>query len=344
MKKCEGCGVKLQTLDAKLPGYVRNDSFGFCQRCFRLIHYGEVKHLKKDLKTNEEIFNFCKENKNDSLIVLVLDIFEAMCVADDGLLDYFSDYRLLVVINKVDLFPRNIREDKINNIYAKILSKYKDYPNINFIITYKRDLNFNNLFFDILKENNLKKTVFVGRTNAGKSSIINKLCENQVLTVSIYPGTTYGIVENKIEDYLLYDSPGLIDEESVLTYLENEKIKSVLPLNTIKSQIFQFYEEQTYFIEGMFRMDVFGAGSAQFMIHNNLEVHRTKLKNADLYFSRHVENFNLKILPLNAHKYQIRNNAVFVIKGLGLIKIRGYLSVKLWTNDKIKIYEEEVDI
>ena len=345
MKKCKGCGVVLQYEDENKIGYVKNDSFDYCQRCFRLTHYGEIKYLKKNIKDNIELIEYYKMVQ-DALYVIVFDIFDALIIDKDNLLDYFLDKKALILINKIDLLPKNITEEKIETIFKNILKKYEHYSNLEFVLTYKGDYTFNKLFFEILKESGYKKAVFVGRANAGKSTIINKLTRNQDLTTSIYPGTTYDFNEINFEDYKFIDSAGLIDEESILKYLDNEKIKKVLPLKTIKAQVFQFYERQSYFVEGLIRIDTLsnGNGSIVFMLNNNIEVHRCKYENGDNYFNKHQNEFDLKVLPWKINTYNIDNYQTFIIKGLGLIKIRGNLKVNIYLNDKIKIYKNEVDL
>lgn len=345
MKKCKGCGITLQYDDPSALGYAKDESFDYCQRCFRLIHYGDIKGLKKSLKDNNELIKYYKEVK-DALYVLVIDIFDALISNEDSLIDYFKDKDLLVIINKIDLLPKNITEDKINNLLIKVLDKYKDYPNIEFIITHKNDATFNSLFFEILEESNYKKVVFVGRANAGKSTIINKLLKNEDLTTSIYPGTTIAFNEIKFNDYIFIDTPGLLDEESILTYIDNSKIKKILPLKTIKTQNFQFYERQSYFVEGLLRVDINpkGNGSVIFFINNNVEVHRTKLDNGDNYLNKHEKDFELKLLPFKSNKHNINTYKTFVVKGLGLFKIKGRATVNVYINDKIKVYVNEVDI
>ena len=47
MAKCIGCGIKLQTVDENLPGYVPllvSADLGenvYCKRCFQIIHNGK---------------------------------------------------------------------------------------------------------------------------------------------------------------------------------------------------------------------------------------------------------------------------------------------------------------
>lgn len=345
MKKCKGCGVTLQFKDVNLAGYTKDDSFDYCQRCFRLTHYGDIKHLKKDLKTNKELKDFYNDNK-DGLFVLIVDIFDALIINEDNLLNDFINKNLIVIINKIDLLPKNINEEKIERVFKELLNKYQNYKNINFILTYKNDYTFNKLFFDIVNEYDVNKLIFVGRANAGKSTIINKLLKNNDLTTSIYPGTSYDINEIKYDNYLFIDTPGLIDEESILSYLQVEKIKKILPLKTIKAQNFQFYQRQSYFVEGLLRVDIVDnkKGNILFMLNNNIEVHRSKYENGDRYLNNNEDSFTLKLFPLNKNEYKINNYQTFIIKGLGLFKIKGNLKINIWVNDKIKVYQNEVDI
>lgn len=345
MKKCKGCGTILQYDDPNALGYAKDESFDYCQRCFRLIHYGDIKGLKKSIKDNNELIKYYKEVK-DALYVLVLDIFDALIANEDNLIDYFKDKDLLVIINKIDLLPKNITEDKINDVFVRILNEYKDYPNIEFILSHKNDVAFNSLFFEYLEESKYKKVVFVGRANAGKSTLINKLLKNEDLTTSIYPGTTIAFNEIKFNDYTFIDTPGLLDEESILTYIDNSKIKKILPLKTIKAQNFQFYEPQAYFVEGLLRVDINpkGNGSIIFFVNNNVEVHRSKQENGDNYLNKHEKDFELKLLPLKNKEYKVNGYKTFVVKGLGLFKIKGKATVNVYTNDKIRVYVNEVDI
>ncbi|MBQ2582792.1 MAG: hypothetical protein II577_02705, partial [Erysipelotrichaceae bacterium] len=61
MKKCRGCGIELQTKDRESVGYVVNMEQDYCQRCFRLSHYGDTTHLKSNYVTNEKILKMYRK-------------------------------------------------------------------------------------------------------------------------------------------------------------------------------------------------------------------------------------------------------------------------------------------
>ncbi len=342
MKKCKGCGEILQFVDKNSPGYAPSEDFDYCQRCFRLTHYGDTSKVNKEDTKNEDILNAYKQI-SDALFVVIVDPFDALFLAEDNLLSCFKGKDILLIINKIDLLPRNITEEKINKIYTEAIKKC---GNVNCLLTYKNDETFNELFFEVLEESKYKKVVFAGRANVGKSSLINKLLEDSVLTTSIYPGTTIKVNKINYNGYSFIDTAGLIDNESYLSHLSNNNVKKILPLKTLKRQMFQLYENQSYVLNGLLRVDIKPIKNAtiEFMINNNLDIHRTKLENADRYFERNCVNDKLKLLPLKSHEFDIDKFSTFYLKGLGIFKIKGKCKVNIHVNDNIKVYVSEVNL
>ncbi|MBR3228217.1 MAG: 50S ribosome-binding GTPase [Erysipelotrichaceae bacterium] len=345
MKKCKGCGRELQYEDPGRPGYAPDDSFEYCQRCFRLSHYGDISCLKKTFKDNATVIDIYRKT-DDALFVVVFDVFEALVMDQDDYLDHFKGKDIVIVINKIDLLPKNITEEKIDRIFADIVSRLQGPNIIDCLLTYRNDRSFNDLFFAVLKESGYRKAVFAGRANAGKSTLINKLIRTSDLTVSIYPGTTVDSNEIVCGDHLFIDTPGLLDEGSVLSYIDNSKIKKILPLKTIKAQNFQLYEEQSYLIEGLIRVDIrpLKNASLSFLVNNDIAVHRCRTDRAEGYLNKHLKDLDLKIMPFSEHRYEVKDSCTFIVKGLGLFRVKGKAVLNIHLNDKIMIYTEEVSI
>lgn len=347
MKKCKGCGAILQTNNQSDVGYVNNLEQDYCKRCFRLTHYGDISNFKTSYVNNEHIINIYKKYQN-SIFVVIIDILDSFVLEDDDLLDIFSNYQTVLVINKTDILPSNINYSKIEKIITnKLFNLNKKYKNIKAaILTNKYENKFNEQFINLLDDLKTNTVVFAGRANAGKSSLINKLLNSNSLTSSIYPGTTLDEIEINYKDYIFVDTPGLVDINNYSTHLNLEKYKLSKIDKTIKPQIFQLFEKQTYFYEGLFRVDIDPKNecSVSFYINNNNEIHRCKYENGDDYYQNHYHDFTLKVKPLMINRYNINEYKLFVIKGLGLIKINGKCSINIHSLKDLKVYESEISI
>jgi len=346
MRKCKGCGVTLQVENKDAVGYVLNLEQKYCQRCFRLSHYGDTTHLKTSHVNNKNIYSIYKKYAN-GLFVVIIDVLDALILKNDDLLEVFKDYNVLLIINKTDLLPENIKDEKINKIFTKQLFELNSkFPNIrSAILTNKYENKFNDQFFNALNDLNAKTVIFAGRANAGKSSLINKLLNTNDLTTSMYPGTTLDEVEIDYKNYIFIDTPGLVDINNYSTHLNSEKYKLSKIDKTIKPQIFQVYEPQSYFYEGLLRVDVIPKtrSSISFYICNNNVIHRTKYANADDFYERHYEDFKLRVKPLVINEMSIKDSRLYVVKGVGLFKINGKCDIRVHLLQDVRLYESEAE-
>ena len=347
MKKCRGCGIPLQTKDKEGVGYVVDLEQDYCQRCFRLSHYGDTGHFKTNYVTNEKIINIYNRYSN-ALFVLIVDILDAFCLKEDDLLELFKGRDVLMIINKTDLLPENMTERKIDRLFSKILFDLNSrYGNIRAaLLTNKFESRFNEQFFQLLKELGRDTIVFAGRANAGKSSLINKLLNSKSLTTSIYPGTTLEEVEIAYKNYRFVDTPGLVDIDDYATYLNIEKYKLSKIDKMIRPQVFQVKDPQSYFYFGLLRVDIIpkDKASVTFYINNQNKIHRTRYENGDDYYQKHYCEFVLRVKPLGITDYSIQKEKLIVIKGLGMIKINGECLAYVHSLANCRLYECEVDI
>ena len=345
MKKCKGCGIELQNVDNKKIGFVPDLEQDYCQRCFRLSHYGDITNLNNKNITNKGIMDIYSQYAKDTFVVIV-DAFEALVINQDEFFDLFDKNRFILIINKTDLLPKNISDDKVDTIYEDVINRFagNHHNLISCILTHKKDSSFNDVFYETLNSLKCKRLVFAGRANVGKSSLINKLINNNELTTSLYPGTTLRAVEIKHEGYTFIDTPGYIDENNVSSYLPVEIFKDVMIEDTIKPQVFQLYEKQTYFYEDLLRIDVEPKDKASvvFYLNNNLLVHRTKTFNVENYLKNKRFKYSLK--PKSANEFTVKKKSSFYIKGLGFFTVNSDCLIRIHVFDKIKIYKSEVNL
>lgn len=319
MNKCPGCGATLQSNNPSKEGYyIENKTF--CERCFRIKHYNEYLTLDKDnsnyIKILEEI------NKTDDLVVLVVDLFN---IEDLNKLKKYIDNDTLLVITKRDLFSKKIYEEKLLNYFDDLSLNIVD----KIIISSNKNYHMDELKNKIKKYQKSNNVYVVGYTNAGKSTMINKLIYNystnkSLITTSNLPSTTLDLIEIKLDDNLtLYDTPGILIENSLLDIVDSKTYKKLIPKSEIKPLVYQVKILQSFVIEKLVRIDV-DNNDLIFYINNNLNIER---------FYKEKDNLS----NLEKHIIEIKEPSDIVIKGLGFIKITKKGTVTIYVDSHVGI-------
>lgn len=198
MNKCSGCGIKLQTEDETLFGYIeKNKNISLCKRCFRLKNYGEYLNFS----SNDYYLDIKKIIKeSDSLIIHLVDILN---IPTEDILRNKKENSILV-LNKKDIFPKSKSEKNILNKLKEYYPGYMDY----IIISSINNHNIDKLYKLILLKR-FNKVYVIGYTNSGKSTLINKLIKNYSnknidITTSIYPSTTLNKMIKNVNNMAKY--------------------------------------------------------------------------------------------------------------------------------------------
>lgn len=319
MNKCIGCGAILNS-DKSKEGYTTNINGNLCERCFRIRNYNEYKMI---IKNNDDYVDILKNINNKDLVILVVDLLNINDKLND-LSKYLSN-NILLVLTKYDLMPSNNEE--------KFKSFFKNY-HLNIIDTVIISSN-NNYNLDLLmdKINEYKssdKVYVVGFTNAGKSSMINKLIYNysnniNYITTSNLPSTTLNTIEIKLNDFILIDTPGLLDN-SIVNYIDSDLIKKVIPKKKIKPITYQIKSRQIINIEDIVLIDSSNTNITLY-ISNNLNI------------NRYYKDINIKNLV--KHHLEIKKNNDIVILGLGFIHVSKDSIIDLYTVGKTSVFIRE---
>ena len=149
--------------------------------------------------------------------------------------------KMILVLNKIDVLPKSVKEDKLINYLA---SKDIHFEEV-IVISANKNYNIDYLLKRIKFHQTSKNVYVVGHTNAGKSSLINKLIKNysdnnQELTMSPLPSTTLNTVNIEINEHLtLIDTPGLVDVGSILNHVDGDMVKKISAKKEIKPRTYQ---------------------------------------------------------------------------------------------------------
>lgn len=326
-KMCRGCGALFQSNNPELEGFIKEENkekSTLCERCFKIRNYGEYQKITKK---NDDFFEILKQiNETGDLVVLVIDVFNINKDIKE-ICSYFKNNDVLVVLNKRDVLPLSV---KINNLLA-----YVDRLGISYIdkliISTAKNYNFDLLMNKINAYKKSKNVYVVGFTNAGKSSMINKIIYNYSdsildVTTSILPSTTLSNVKVDVNEKLtLIDTPGIIDEGSIMNYLEPEKLKKVLPRNEIRTITYQIRSKQSIFIEDLVRIDCEMSNNLTLYFSNKLDITR-EFNNSD------------RLHNLEKHELIVFENQDIVISGLGFIKVTNCGRIIIYTLPKVDVF------
>ena len=322
MCRCKGCGVHLQNENANDIGYTVDIQNDLCERCFRIKNYNEYKAVTK---SNDDYIKIIENiSKTNDLVVLVVDLFNIS--KNLNYLGKLLNNDILLVLSKRDILPKSCYD-------KKIIDYFKDYK-LNIIdteiISSKKNINFDSLYEKINKYKKSNNVYVVGFTNAGKSTMINKIIYNysdykSEITTSNIPSTTLDSINIKVNNSLtLIDTPGILDEGDMTNYIDSKDLKKIQPNKEIKPITYQIKGKQTLLFNDLVRIDLENTNITIY-ISNTININR-------------VYKHNDNLLDLEEHFISVKQNQDLVIQGFGFINFSQSADVVIHTKWGVSVY------
>ena len=219
------------------PGVTRDRIYASCNWLnfnFKLIDTGGI-----ELNNNDTIISHMKEQVDIAIDLSDVIIFVVNC--KDGLTDLDKDIAVLLrkvnkpivlCINKVDDFKK--QENDIYEFYELGFDNVFPVSSVNRSgigdMLDKVTSNFKNTNDELVED--VTKIAIIGKPNAGKSSLVNKLLGEERVIVSDIAGTTRDAIDTEIikndKKYIFIDTAGLRkksvikDEIEIYSYMRSE--------------------------------------------------------------------------------------------------------------------------
>jgi 30S ribosome assembly GTPase len=230
----------------------------------------------------------------DSLVVLVVDLFDFAGSWIPGLHRRIGRNPLLLIANKIDLFPKATNWGRLKEWVAHSTKEMGVRPVDVVLCSAAKGWKMNEALEAIEYHRQGRDVYIVGTTNVGKSTFINRLLaeagKNVMITTSPYPGTTLDAIRIPLSDgKAIIDTPGIVRKDRVSEWVDPKELKIVVPAATLRPKVYQLNDRQTLFFGGFARFDYVRGVKQSFVCYmsNRLYIHRTKLEQADQILAKH---------------------------------------------------------
>ncbi len=311
MKKCLGCGAVLQTKDKNKLGYVPLEKWStakLCERCFRLIHYNDLKVV--DFKVAETVLK--DVNHKGKFAFFLVDLLNI----NTTVIKTYHQIKIpkCFVVSKIDFIPKYINK---NNIKIWLKEEYQINEEIYFLSAYKNQ-NIHCLE-SVMIDKNCLEAYLLGYTNSGKSTLINKIMDSNQITTSLLPNTTANFIKIKLDSKLtLIDSPGFLYPDSLYDQSDVTIMKKINPQTFLKPITFQLKKGMSIVIENLIRIEnVSDKCNLTFYMSNLLEIKKIYAKNTYL-----KDGFK--------EVKHLKRNEDMVITGIGFINCKSTSQLNLY--------------
>lgn len=334
-KYCKGCGALLQNEDQNAIGYVPTLDSSYCQRCYRIRHYGDVTiNMQKGIESAE---TFEKIDKLDGVVFWVVDLFAFEASMIPRLNQKLPGKEIVLVLTKRDVLPKTLTDRKILEFVDDRLREEGIHVEAAIILggLLKGGEECEHSI-ELLQEAprryaHEQNAIFMGVANSGKSTLINRLLSSSDLTTSRNPGTTLDVVTIMNGDHYIYDTPGIENHHSILTHIPAKDLKTLIPTKPVRPLVTQIYENQSFAVGGLARMDVYTNGKATVVgyFSRSVSVHRGKLEKADELWKKHLGGMLSPALDTSLetmhtyHAPHFEGKLDVVIQGIGWFCVSG---------------------
>ena len=315
--------------------------------------------MPKILATNKEyeaVVDDLLDKK--ALVVLIVDLFDFTGTFIPKILDKLRDKNVILVANKLDLLPKSVKVEHIVDWLSYMINRMFFRVDAIHVVSSKKGYYIDDLMNTIDYLRNGRDVYFMGTANVGKSSLINSLLkrftksDKDLISTSPVPGTTLNSIRIPffIDNKAFVDTPGLINENNILSKIMPVSYDKVLPKCEIKPQTFQLKPGNTVFFGALGQITLLAGENVSITCYfsSNITIHRRKAEGSLEFLNTHggliltpPTREEFLTLEYEEHTYDVSLNKKedVVISGLGFVAINKPAKVLVKTIKKTDVFK-----
>ena len=246
--RCYHCGAILQCTNPNEKGYILPESLNratpiqiiYCDNCFEMMKAFNNSQLNQNV--DQEILKILDDAfATDAYIIWVVDLFSFNGTLNKEIADKVKKLNVSVIGTKRDLFSKSIKDESLIIYLAERFNAYGIKPKAIRLLGNSNKIDPKELIKAVNDARKGHDVYMIGNNASGKTSIINKALKGfenktnrQIKTVK-YPGTQVDVLEIPLSrSSFFYELPGISQDTSVVTKLEKDVVKQILPKKDIK--------------------------------------------------------------------------------------------------------------
>ena len=249
--RCYHCGAILQCNNPDEKGYILPESLNratpiqiiYCDNCFEMMKAFNNSQLNQNV--DQEILKILDDAfATDAYIIWVVDLFSFNGTLNKEIADKVKKLNVSVVGTKRDLFPKSVKDISLITYLTERFNAYGIKPVSIRLVGNSNKIEPKELISAVNVARKGHDVYMIGNNASGKTSLINKALKGfenktnrQIKTVK-YPGTQVDVLEIPLSrSSFFYELPGISQDTSVVTKLEKDVVKQILPKKDIKVSV-----------------------------------------------------------------------------------------------------------
>ena len=342
--RCYHCGAILQCENENEKGYIIPESLHratpiqiiYCDRCFETMKAFNNSELEQ--KVDQEVLKILDDAfATDALIIWVVDLFSFNGTLNSEIAKKVKKLNVIVVGNKRDLFPANVKEESLVEYLIETFNAYGIKPKSVRLLGAANKIDSKELIDSMNAARKGHDVYMIGNSTSGKTSIINRAMKGfenktsrQIKTIT-YPGTSVNVLEIPLSrSSFFYELPGISQTTSATGKLEKDVVRQIVPKKAVKVVTRSMSAGDALMVGSLAAFEVIKGKATNYRFYSaeGVETRKVQSKKLDDYinennirrFARPVSERLVSFLDYDMFEYAMENDKKWhdiAIEGLG---------------------------